>query len=273
MKAGRMSMKYSNNSIKDADFIQSLERGLLIIQAFSNENQTLTVSEAAKITNLSRPAVRRILLTLEHLGYAESIDGHFSLTARVLSLGYAYISSKNIWDIAHPHMRDLVEQTGESTSISVLNGDEIVYVARIPTKRIMMIALDVGSRLPAYATSMGQVLLANLSPSELDHYFTAVDLKSFTERTVSSQSQLKERLTQINTDGWAFVEQQLEEGLSSLAAPIRNHEGKVIAAINISSHANRINKEMLNDKFLPLLLKTAENISIDLSKSHRIVRL
>ncbi|PID20275.1 IclR family transcriptional regulator [Sporosarcina sp. P3] len=266
-------MKNSNNSIKDADFIQSLERGLLIIQAFSNENQTLTVSEAAKITNLSRPTVRRIFLTLESLGYAESTDGHYSLTARVLSLGYAYISSKNIWDIAHPHMRDLVEQTGESTSISVLNGKEIVYVARIPTKRIMMIALDVGSRLPAYATSMGQVLLANLSPSELENYFTDADFTAFTDRTVSSKLELTERLTQIKNDGWAFVEQQLEEGLSSLAAPIRNNEGKVVAAINISSHANRINREMVNDKFLPLLLTTAEKISTDLSKSHRIVRL
>ncbi|PIC63161.1 IclR family transcriptional regulator [Sporosarcina sp. P13] len=266
-------MKYSNNSIKDADFIQSLERGLLVIQAFSNENPTLTVSEAAKITTLSRPTVRRILLTLESLGFAESTDGHFSLTARVLSLGYAYISSKNIWDIAHPHMRNLAEQTGESTSISVLDGAEIVYVARIPMKRIMMISLDVGTRLPAYATSMGQVLLAHLSPSEQDIYFNSVNFKSFTERTVGSQSQLIERLTQIKKDGWAFVEQQLEEGLSSLAAPIRNNEGKVIAAINISSHADRINKEMLKDNFLPLLLQTAEKISMDLSKSHRVVRL
>ena len=273
MKVGRMSMEYSNNSIKNPDFIQSLERGLLIIQAFSKENPTLTVSEASKITTLSRPAVRRILLTLESLGYAESTDGHFSLTARVLSLGYAYISSKNIWDIAHPHMKNLVEQTGESTSISVLDHVEIVYVARIPTKRIMMISLDVGSRLPAYATSMGQVLLANLSPDELTKYFNDTVLTSFTKQTVIDQAQLQKKLIQVKKDGWAFVEQQLEEGLSSLAAPIRNTEGKVIAAINISSHADRINSEMLKDNLLPLLLKTAEDISKEISKSHRIERL
>ena len=266
-------MKYSNNSIKDADFIQSLERGLLIIRAFSNENPSLTVSEAAKITTLSRPAVRRILLTLENLGYVKSIDGHFSLTARVLSLGYAYISSKNIWDIAHTHMKKLVEQTGESTSISVLDDTEIVYVARIPTKRIMMISLDVGSRLPAYATSMGQVLLANLSQDELTQYFNNAHFTSFTKRTMIDQTKLQEQLIQIKQDGWAFVEQQLEEGLSSLAAPIRNHKGKVIAAINISSHADRINSEMLKEEFLPSLLKVAEEISIEISNSHRITRL
>lgn len=273
MKVGRMSMKDSNNSIKNPDFIQSLERGLLIIRAFSKENPTLTVSEAAKITILSRPAVRRILLTLENLGYVESTDGRFSLTARVLSLGYAYISSKNIWDIAHPHMKNLVERTGESTSISVLDDVEIVYVARIPTKRIMMISLDVGSRLPAYATSMGQVLLANISPDELTHYFNETELTSFTKRTVIDQEKLHESLIQIKQDGWAFVEQQLEDGLSSLAAPIRNNEGKVIAAINISSHTDRINSDMLKENFLPLLLKAAEDISMEISKSHHIERL
>ncbi|AXI00244.1 IclR family transcriptional regulator [Sporosarcina sp. PTS2304] len=266
-------MKDSNNSIKDADFMQSLERGLLVIQAFSHEHPSLTVSEAAKITSLSRPAVRRILLTLESLGYVQSIDGHYSLTSRILSLGYAYMSSKNIWSIVHPHMRELVEQTGESTSISVLDGTEIVYVARIPTKRIMMISLDVGSRLPAYATSMGQVLLAHLPPAELDNYLAHTTITPLTNRTIESQSQLRERLSQIKIDGWAFVEQQLEEGLSSLAAPIRNHEGKVIAAINISSNADRINKEVVENHFLPKLLETAEKISIDISKSHRVERL
>lgn len=273
MKAGRKSMKDSNNSIKNADFIQSLGRGLLVIQAFSSENPTLTVSKAAELTALSRPAVRRILLTLESLGYAKSYDGHYALTARVLSLGYAYISSKNIWDIAHPHMKKLVEQTGESTSISVLDGSEIVYVARIPTKRIMTISLDVGSRLPAYATSMGQILLANLSLPELDHYLNQANLTSFTEKTMVNQSDLLERLERIKKDGWVFVEQQLETGLSSLAAPIRDNEGKVVAAINISSNADRFNQKKIKEQFLSLLLQTAEQISIDICKSHHIVHL
>ena len=268
-----MSSENSNNSIKGTDFIQSLERGLAVIQAFSHEHPTLTVSEAAKLTNLSRPTVRRILLTLENLGYLKSINGHFTLTARVLSLGYAYISSKNIWDIAHQHMKDLVDQTGESTSISVFDETEIVYVARIPTKRIMTISLDVGSRLPAFATSMGQVLLAHLPSSELEEYFRKVELTSFTEKTIIDKEKLAEKFHEIRKNGWVFVEQQLEEGLSSIAAPIRNAEGQVIAAINISAHAGRIGKQTREEVFIPLLLQTANRISSEISKSHYISHL
>lgn len=268
-----LSSENSNNSIKGTDFIQSLERGLAVIQAFSHEHPTLTVSEAAKLTNLSRPTVRRILLTLENLGYLKSINGHFTLTARVLSLGYAYISSKNIWDIAHQHMKDLVDQTGESTSISVFDETEIVYVARIPTKRIMTISLDVGSRLPAFATSMGQVLLAHLPSSELEEYFRKVELTSFTEKTIIDKEKLAEKFHEIRKNGWVFVEQQLEEGLSSIAAPIRNAEGQVIAAINISAHAGRIGKQTREEVFIPLLLQTANRISSEISKSHYISHL
>lgn len=262
-----MSSKNSNNSIKSTDFIQSLERGLAVIQAFSSEYPTLTVSEASKITEFSRPSVRRILLTLESLGYLTSINGHFSLTARVLSLGYSYISSKNIWEMAHQHMKDLVDKTDESTSISVLDDTEIVYVARIHTKRIMKISLNVGSRLPAYATSMGQVLLAHLSPSELEDYFHKIELNSFTGETIIDKPQLMDRLQEIRDTGWVSVEQQLEVGLSSIAAPIRNAEGNVIAAINISAQTGRINKKTREENFIPLLLQTANQISMDLSKS------
>ncbi|MFC5589421.1 IclR family transcriptional regulator C-terminal domain-containing protein [Sporosarcina soli] len=268
-----MSREYSNNSIKQTDIIQSLERGLAVIQAFSPEYPTLTVSEAAKITELSRPTVRRILLTLEHLGYVTSKNGHFSLTARVLSLGYAYLSSKNIWESAHDYMKDLVNQTNESTSISVLDDTDIVYVARIPTKRIMTISLDVGSRLPAYATSMGQVLLAHLSPPELEAYFQKIELKAFTKKTIIDKSELINRFKEIRDNGWVFVEQQLEEGLSSIAAPIRNAEGKVIAAINISAQAGRTNEKTRKEAFIPLLLQTAIQISKEISKSHHVSHL
>jgi IclR family pca regulon transcriptional regulator len=270
MEVGALSSKDSNNSIKNTDFVQSLERGLSVIQAFSHEYPVLTVSQTSKITNLSRPAVRRILLTLESLGYLTSNDGHFSLTARVLSLGYAYISSKKIWESAHHHMKDLVHKTGESTSISVLDDTEIVYVARIHTKRIMAISLDVGSRLPAYATSMGQVLLAHLSSADIEDYFHKAELKYFTEKTVIDQKQLLDRFKAIRENGWVFVEQQLEEGLSSIAAPIKNAEGKVIAAVNISAQAGRISDKMRDETFIPLLIQTANKISLELSKSHHI---
>lgn len=261
--------KESIKSIKSADFIQSLERGLSIIQAFSPENPDLSVSEAAKITNLSRPAVRRILLTLEALGYLHSTNGRYTLTAKVLSLGYSYISSKNIWKFTKPQMEQLVEKTKESTSISVLDQTFIVYVARIPTKNIMTISLDIGSRLPAYATSMGRVLLAYLSPLELDEYFNSVDLKAFTTKTIISEEELRKLLTEIRERGWANSMQQLEDGLHSIAAPIKNGDGKVIAAINISAHAGRFTDENINDFYLPILMETANQISTDISKSYQ----
>lgn len=262
-----MSSKNSNNSINSADFIQSLERGLSVITAFSSDFPTLTVSEASKITGFSRPAIRRIFLTLESLGYLTSSDGHFSLTARVLTLGYSYISSKNIWDIAHDHMKKLVDKTNESTSISVLDETEIVYVARIHTKRIMTVSLNVGSRLPAYATSMGQIMLAYLSPSELEDYFQKVNFSSFTTETIVHKEALLKRLKEIKKNGWVLVEQQLESGLSSIAAPIKNAEGDVIAAINISLQAGSHNNSTKNKQFVKFLLETADKISKDLSKS------
>ena len=268
-----MSSEISKNSIKSSDFIQSLERGLSVIQAFSPEYPDLTVSEAALITNLSRPAVRRIFLTLEELGFIHSINGRYMLTARVLSLGYSYISSRNIWKFTHPHMRKLVEQTEESTSVSVLDHTDIVYVARIPTKRIMTIALDIGSRLPAYATSMGLVLLANLEPAELDDYLNSVDLKAFTTKTIVDKEELKTCLAEIRQKGWASSKQQLEDGLHSVAAPIKNQDGKVIAAINISAHAGRFTEENIEEFYLPLLLATANQISEDISKSYQISQL
>ena len=268
-----LSSKDSNNSINPSDYIQSIERGLSIIQAFSHEHPDLTVSEAAKITDLSRPTVRRILLTLEELGYVHAINGRYTLTARVLSLGYAYISSKNIWEFTHPHMRKLVEKTEESTSIAVLDQTEIVYVARIPTKRIMTISLDIGSRLPAYATSMGQVLLAHLSPTELDTYLKSVELKPFTNKTIIDKETLIDQLEEIRVNGWASAGQQLEDGLYSIAAPIRNKTGKVIAAINISAHAGRISQQLKDDFYIPVLLQTADEISKDLSKSYQTTQL
>jgi len=267
--ATSLSSENSDNTIKNSDYIQSIERGLSVIQAFSHEHPDLTVSEAAKITDLSRPTVRRILLTLEELGHVHAINGRYTLTARVLSLGYSYISSKNIWEFTHPHMRKLVEQTEESTSIAVLDQTEIVYVARIPTKRIMSISLDVGSRLPAYATSMGQVLLAHLSSPQLDDYLNSVELKPFTDKTIIDKEILMKKLEEIRVKGWASAEQQLEDGLHSIAAPIRNKEGKVIAAINISAHAGRISQLLKDDFYIPVLLQTADQISKDLSMSNQ----
>lgn len=256
-----MSTEKLDNFKESGDYIQSLDRGLQVIQAFSQNNKALTISDVSKITGLSRPTARRILLTLEHLGFAESNNGLFTLTARTLSLGYAYLSSNNKWSIAHPFMRDFVHQTGESCSISILDGIDIIYVARVSTKRIMSINLDVGSKLPAYATSMGHVLLANLSKEDLEKYLNNLNLEKFTDNTILDKDQLRTILEDVREKNWGGVDQQFEEGLRSIAAPIRDANGNVIAAINCSTHAGRISKEVLTKEFLPLLLENANRIS------------
>lgn len=254
-------MENSLNSNKSQDFIQSFEKGLNIIKAFSAETPTLTISEAAKMTGYSRPTARRFLLTLESLGYATSNNGVFSLTAHTLTLGYAYLSTQNMWNIAHPFMKDFVNMTGESSSIGVLDGSDVIYVARVPTKRIMTINLSVGSRLPANVTSIGHILLANLPKNELEMYLENVVLEGHTDNSITTKEKLIEELTNVRDRGWANVDQQLEDGLRSIAAPITNREGKVIAALNCSTHAGRINKEKLLNEYLPQLIETAKKIS------------
>lgn len=260
-----MSIKELDNFKKSGDYIQSLERGLQMIQAFSQQHRALTVTEAAKLTGLSRPAARRILLTLEHLGFAESTNGVYSLTARTLSLGFAYLSSNNSWSIAHPFMREFVNKTGESCSISILDDIDILYVARISAKRIMSINLDVGSRLPAYATSMGHVLLAYLPEAELEKYLDAFELNKFTDKTITDKEELKKVLDDVRQKAWGGVDQQFEDGLRSIAVPIRDGNGKVIAAINCSVHAGRVSKKVLREEFLPVLKECADNISAALA--------
>ncbi|WP_156289450.1 IclR family transcriptional regulator domain-containing protein [Oceanobacillus salinisoli] len=256
-----MSTKNSNNSKQSKDYIQSLDRGLQVIQAFSEKNPTLTISQASEITGLNRPTVRRILLTLEMLGFAESKNKVFSLTARTLTLGYAYLSTQDIWSNAQPFMKDFVAQTGESCSITVLDDTDIIYVARVPAKRIMSINLNVGSRLPASSTSMGHVLLANLPKEKLENLIDKMDLKKHTENSITDKEELLSILSVVKEKDWAGIDQQFEEGVRSIAVPIRDAVGKVIAAINCSVHAGRISKEVLEKEFLPILFETSSKIS------------
>lgn len=252
------------------DFVQSLERGLAVIQAFSEHTPSLTLGEVTEATGLSRPTARRILLTLQGLGYVRCEGRRFFLTPKVLSLGYAYLSSLSLTDVAHPHMEHLVEQTRESSSMATLDDTEIVYIARVPTRRIMSIMLAVGSRLPAYATSMGRVLLAGLSPPELDQYFARADLRPLTPQTVTSEHALGRILDDVRDHGWALVDQELEEGVRSIAAPVRDASGRVVAGLNSSSHAGRVSIETLRDRFTPLLLEAAKRISQDLGDRNQV---
>jgi IclR family pca regulon transcriptional regulator len=247
--------------------LQSLERGMAVIQIFSRERPALTLSDVARLTGTTRATARRILLTLEKLGHVRSDGRLFSLTPRVLTLGWAYLSSLNLWEVAQPLMEELVEQTKESCSAATLDLPEIVYVARVPTRRIMTISLGVGSRLPAHATAMGRVLLAELPEQELDGFLDTAELERYTEHTISDEDALRAELAQVRKQGWAFVDQELEIGLRSIAAPLRGHSGQVVAALNTSAAVPRVSVEEFHERFLPALLETAASISDGLRRS------
>lgn len=253
---------------KSSDFVQSLDRGLAVIRAFGPDHERLSLSDVARATGLTRAAARRFLLTLVSLGYVR-YDGPagnrmFSLRPRVLELGYAYLSGLALPDIAAPHMEELVARLHESSSISVLDGHQIVYVVRVPTKRIMTVAISVGTRFPAAATSMGRVLLAELPPDELDRFLAEVKLESYTSKTVTDPDRLREIVTEVARQGYAVVDQELEEGLRSVAAPIHGATEVGTAAINVSAHASRVTMTALRDEILPELLETATQIETDL---------
>jgi IclR family pca regulon transcriptional regulator len=246
------------------DFVQSLERGLAVIRVFSAQRPELTLSEVAAATGVTRAAARRFLITLMSLGYVRSDGRQFSLSPRVLDLGYAYLSSISLPDVAEPHLEALVAEVNESSSVSVLDGDDVVYVARVPTSRIMTVAISVGTRFPAYATSMGRVLLAGLPDDELDSYLAKVRIEPLTPRTVSSAAALRTELTRVRAQGWALVDQELEEGLRSVAAPIRDRSGRTIAAINVSVAAARAALDSIRRTLVPPLVATAARIEADL---------
>ncbi len=251
----------------DGDFVQSLERGLTVIRAFDSEHPSLSLSEVAAATGLSRAAARRFLHTLVHLGYMHSNDGRFSLRPKILELGYAYLSSLTLPEVAMPHLEELAERVRESSSVSELDGDEVVYIARVPTNRIMRVTINVGTRFPAYATSMGRVLLAAQPEEWLDRYLSSVKLHGLTDRTITTPAGLRQELRKIRGRGWALVDQELEEGLRSLAAPIRDAKGTVIAAVNVSTHAGRRTLESVVRDMLRPLLTTAERIERDLAST------
>jgi IclR family pca regulon transcriptional regulator len=249
----------------DRDFVQSLERGLAVIRAFGPEREQLSLSEVADATGLTRAAARRFLLTLVRLGYVRSDGRKFSLRPRVLELGYAYLSGLSLPDVAAPHMEELVARLHESSSISVLDGQHVVYVVRVPTKRIMTVAISVGTRFPAYATSMGRVLLAALPPAELDRYLAeAAPFEALTAQTVTDPARLRDTLAQVAGQGYAIVDQELEEGLRAVAVPIRGAADVGTAAINVSAHASRVSMTALREEILPVLQGTVAQIEADL---------
>lgn len=261
----RDARRLPNDLARTSHFVQSLERGLAVIRAFGPQGSHLTVSDVARITGLTRAAARRFLLTLVDLGYAHTDGRLFSLGPRILELGYSYLATLSFAEVAAPHMEELVASVHESSSAAVLDVDEIVYVVRVPTQRIMTVTIAVGTRFPAYPTSMGRVLLASLSEDELERYLDHVTPRILTPKTVVDPKELRAIIQQVGLQGYAIVDQELEAGVRSLAAPIRDGKGVVVAAMNVSVHASRVTMESLRKRHLPQLLGTAERIGRDLA--------
>lgn len=249
------------------DFVRSLERGLAVIGAFGAERPELTLSEVAKAAGLPRAAARRFLHTLVELGFVRTDGKLFALRPRVLDLGYSYLSGLSLPQLALPHMRRLVDQVDESCSIAVLDGADIVYVARVPTTRIMSVAISVGTRFPAYATSMGRVLLAHADPQWLERYLASVRMQPLTRRTVTDPERLRAVLGRVRDQGFCLVDQELEDGLRSIAVPVRSSAGAVLAAMNVSSPTRRGSADAVRRELLAPLREAATAVSEDAGRS------
>ncbi|WP_405956800.1 IclR family transcriptional regulator C-terminal domain-containing protein [Streptomyces phaeochromogenes] len=245
-------------------FVQSLERGLAVIRAFTADTPEMTLSEVARNTGMSRATARRFLLTFADLGYMATDGRHFRLTPRVLQLGYAYLSSMSLAQIAQPHLEHLVAEVHESSSVAVLDDEDVVYVSRVPTRRIMAVSISIGTRFPAHATSLGRVLLAHFDERRLRRYLDTASLKPLTPHTITSREALAAELEHVRAQGWCLVDQELEQGLISIGVPIRNEARRVVAGINLSTHVSRRTPDSIRHDLLPPLLATAADIEAEL---------
>jgi len=254
----------SREAISKTDFVQSLQSGLAVITSFDNEEGSLTISEVAEKIGVARAKARRLLLTLTHLGYLETKGRKFNLTPKVLDLGYTYLSSLPFDQVAGRYLKKLTQQVNESASIAVLDQQEIVYVAREQTTRIMSIGLGIGTRLPAYATSMGKVLLASLPEKERKRVIQSLKLNALTDQTITDKTILEKELQHVAACGYGIADEELEVGVRSIACPIRSIDGTTIAAINVGCNASRMSREALISVLLPVIKETAtqlENIT------------
>ncbi|RFC73273.1 IclR family transcriptional regulator C-terminal domain-containing protein [Streptomyces sp. AcE210] len=255
------------------DFVESLARGLAVLTVFGPDRAELNLTDIAAATGLARATARRALITLEHLGYVASRGRGFRLTPRVLALGFPPLSHLTLAEIATPHMRALSDRLHDSVSLTVLDGDDIRYTARVATSRVMSVNISVGTRFPAYATSMGRVLLADLVPAERAAFLARADLAPLTPRTVTGADRLGALLDDVRHRGHALVDGELEEGLRSVAVPVRDLAGRVVAAVNVATHSSRRDLARVTDEVLPALLATASRIEADLHVAGRFARI
>ncbi|WP_049575352.1 IclR family transcriptional regulator domain-containing protein [Streptomyces sp. SBT349] len=247
----------------DPNFIEAIARGFDVIKAFTPGRASMTLSEVAAGAGLARPTARRVLLTLEALGYARRTGGAYALTPRVLELGHTFVQSMGLWDVARPHMERLVGLTGESTSVAQLDGSDIVYVARVSVPRIIALAVSIGTRFPAPSTSLGKVLLAELEPADLARVLAEPSRAGVTARRQPRGAELTAALEEVRRRGWSLTDEQLAVGVRSVAAPLRDGEGRVVAAMNVTVHAAETSVEKLREEYLPLLLEAAAAVSAD----------
>ena len=262
------------------DFIEALARGLDVIRAFQPSQPVMSLSAVARAAGLARPTARRILLTLEQMGYVravepleqmgyvravdrKAVDRKYELTPRVLELGMSYVLSRNLWDVARPHMKHLVARTHESSSIAQLDGSDIVYVARVAVPKIVALAVTIGTRFPAMQTSLGKVLLAALPPEEVERVLAEPSRSGITPRILPGSEERAATLREVRARGWALTDEELAAGIRSVAAPLRDGDGQVIASLNVNTHAAETPVDVLTGEYLPLLLQTAGAISAD----------
>ncbi|MDB5764672.1 MAG: IclR family transcriptional regulator [Herminiimonas sp.] len=250
------------SALTDPSFMTSLARGLAVVRAFSDQRRSLTIAQISHKTGIPRAAVRRCLYTLKQLGYADSEANNFSLKPKVLTLGYSYLSSTPLTVSAQPCLNGISRTLNESCSLAVLDDNEVLYVSRSATSRVMSVALNTGSRLPAYCTSLGRVMLAHMPDQALKTYLEQIKLRAYTERTVVSPKRLNEILAGVRRAGYAIVEEELEVGLRSIAVPVRGASGAVLAALNVGAQATRVTSRQMEHEFLPVLLKGSQELSV-----------
>jgi IclR family pca regulon transcriptional regulator len=250
----------------DPNFMTSLARGLVVIQAFTQQSPQMTISQLSIKTGLSRAAVRRCLYTLTKLGFAGAEDGsRYSLRPRMLTLSHTYTTSNTLSSAAQPILERMSAALRESFSVATLDGEDIVYIARTQVNRVMAVDLHIGSRLPAYCTSMGRILLAYLPPEQLEHYLAKVNLIPHTTRTVTSVEKLRLALRNIRRNGYAICDQEYEVGLRSIAVPVYSSSGRVVATLNLSGNAPRLSVLEMQSRYLTPLRNAANELSVFLN--------
>jgi IclR family pca regulon transcriptional regulator len=245
------------------DFVEALARGLDVLACFDADHRCMSLTDVATAAGLARPTARRLLLTLEELGFVRTSGGTYALTPKVLTLGMAYVGALGLWDVARPHLEELVARTGESSSMAQLDGSDIVYVARVSVPKIIALRVDIGTRFPAAQTSQGKVLLAALGREELAATLAEPSRAGLPTYIGRSPEQLRDELTEVRARGWALADEELAPGVRSVAVPVRDGTGTVRAAMNVTVHAAETPTERLLDEHLPLLLRAAGDVSAE----------